>query len=77
MYNSKQIKSLVSKSDSLIYYNVQYINKRVIQAPQNCVLPIIFNPSGKIVFCFFFFNSVNWSDKSQKTMERKLSNILL
>lgn len=54
MYNSKQIKSLVSKSDSLIYYNVQYINKRVIQAPQNCVLPIIFNPSGKIV-CFFFF----------------------
>lgn len=53
MYNSKQIKSLVSKSDSLIYYNIQYINKRVIQAPQNCVLPVIFNPSGKIVFVFF------------------------
>lgn len=44
-----------------MHYNQQWI-KRVIQAPEDCKLFIIFYLLGKIAF----LNSVNWSDKSQR-----------
>lgn len=75
MKNGKQFKSLASKSDSLIWYKIHYNQRGVkglIQVPEDCELLIIFNLLGKIAF----MNSTNWSDKSQRMLERKLSNIL-